>query len=65
MRIAEVPKRVTCHTTEDACQAIAVIPPRAHRASLGCKSLSDPNRSIAVRVRVRVRVRVGVRVRVW
>ena len=33
-------------------------PPKAHLDSLGCKSLSDPNRSIVVRVRVRVRVQM-------
>ena len=34
------------HTTGVKVNVDVTSPPRAHRASLGCKSLSDPNRSI-------------------
>ena len=39
-------------------------PPKAHLDSLRCKSLSDPNRSIAAEVRIRIRIGIRIRIRV-
>ena len=52
------------HTTGVKVNVDVTSPPRAHRASLGCKSLSGPNRSIDQRscwLEVRVAVRIRVR----